>query len=289
MAPNLPSDWDSRRKTVYQRDNHTCQNCGAQGEKHSQVEIHAHHIVPKARGGSHKTTNLISLCKECHNTVHSKSKKAPTSHRQTAGPDYGKLSDKILTSILQMIEAANGLMNRDPNLSVREYRDQLVENAPQLRSTSLTITESVEKLDSLPTDDYPQEVVKSSDKAIDAGIGTIEPMLEAIEYLTEKMDEAVEDILSCPSCDAEIDANAQFCSSCGTEIEHDLEDCAECGTEIGLTDTACPSCGATSEFESDEANEIINNIEDSVDEMEKSAENFKLKLKNRTEVIEKHS
>jgi hypothetical protein len=64
-----PSDWDERRHAVYQRDDHTCQTCGADAEADG-VTLHAHHIVPKSEGGSHKLSNLTTLCAACHNRAH---------------------------------------------------------------------------------------------------------------------------------------------------------------------------------------------------------------------------
>ena len=67
---DYPADWDARRKKAYRRDDYTCQNCGAEGGPHGDVELHAHHIVPKSRGGSHSLNNLTTLCYSCHNAVH---------------------------------------------------------------------------------------------------------------------------------------------------------------------------------------------------------------------------
>ena len=55
---------------VYRRDDYTCQQCGAKGGPHGDVELHAHHIVPKSQGGSHSLNNLTTLCYSCHNAVH---------------------------------------------------------------------------------------------------------------------------------------------------------------------------------------------------------------------------
>lgn len=65
-----PSDWDSRRKKVYRRDDYKCQNCGDEGGPNGDIELHAHHIVPKSEGGSDNLSNLATLCYECHNAVH---------------------------------------------------------------------------------------------------------------------------------------------------------------------------------------------------------------------------
>ncbi len=49
---------------VLDRDNNTCQNCGA------VFEIDVHHIVYKSRGGSDSVGNLITLCRVCHKLCH---------------------------------------------------------------------------------------------------------------------------------------------------------------------------------------------------------------------------
>ena len=43
-----------------------CGNCG------SQNNIQYHHVIPLAIGGNDVLTNIIPLCEECHNLVHSK-------------------------------------------------------------------------------------------------------------------------------------------------------------------------------------------------------------------------
>ncbi|WP_082146828.1 HNH endonuclease [Halostagnicola sp. A56] len=70
MQGGYPSDWDTRRKTVYKRDNYTCQNCGAKGGPSGNAELHAHHIVPKSKGGTHKLTNIKTMCRGCHSAIH---------------------------------------------------------------------------------------------------------------------------------------------------------------------------------------------------------------------------
>lgn len=69
---SYPEDWETRRKHVYQRDDYRCRNCWAGGGPHGETELHAHHIVPKARGGRHNLSNLVTLCKDCHWRTHHK-------------------------------------------------------------------------------------------------------------------------------------------------------------------------------------------------------------------------
>jgi hypothetical protein len=65
--------WKDRAQEVRKRDNYSCQKCGGNGPR-DKIELHVHHIVPRGRGGSDALTNLITLCKICHESqpYHSK-------------------------------------------------------------------------------------------------------------------------------------------------------------------------------------------------------------------------
>lgn len=70
MNRDYPPDWDERRRRVYRRDNYTCQDCGARGGRDGNTELHAHHVVPRSRGGGDHLDNLETLCLRCHNAAH---------------------------------------------------------------------------------------------------------------------------------------------------------------------------------------------------------------------------
>jgi len=107
MAGDYPDDWHARRRQVYQRDERTCQNCGRRGSPFGDVKLHAHHVVPKGRGGSHRVSNLVTLSSNserippftarrmsrgaCHKAVHNRSAVAPTAGQADAGS--GVLTD----------------------------------------------------------------------------------------------------------------------------------------------------------------------------------------------------
>ncbi|WP_135829859.1 HNH endonuclease [Halorussus halobius] len=94
MSQNYPDNWDSRRKRVYRRDDYTCQNCGLEGGPRGNATLHAHHIVPKSKGGEHKLSNLQTLCENCHNAVHN-DVQAPTSKKQRSGKSSQTQQKKI--------------------------------------------------------------------------------------------------------------------------------------------------------------------------------------------------
>lgn len=65
--------WERVREEALERDNHTCQECGASGEQHQQEYyrgLDVHHIKPVAtfeqEVDAHTLDNLITLCPSCH-------------------------------------------------------------------------------------------------------------------------------------------------------------------------------------------------------------------------------
>lgn len=60
-----PPDWSVRVSTVHARDGHRCVRCGRHMHN-SRVPFHTHHIIPRAKGGTHALENLVTLCEICH-------------------------------------------------------------------------------------------------------------------------------------------------------------------------------------------------------------------------------
>ncbi len=65
-----PDNWETIRKRVYKRDGYRCKSCGAGGGSNGNTTLHAHHKKPIADGGSHRMSNLTTLCPSCHNDRH---------------------------------------------------------------------------------------------------------------------------------------------------------------------------------------------------------------------------
>jgi len=71
FKPNSSREVDPLiRQMCMERDNYQCQKCYATGEG---VTLHAHHIKPYAQNKilGNDIDNVITLCKECHNEIHS--------------------------------------------------------------------------------------------------------------------------------------------------------------------------------------------------------------------------
>lgn len=58
------SDWRKTRVFVLKRDRHQCRACS---QKHG---LDVHHVIMRSLGGKDDSTNLIALCRDCHQSVH---------------------------------------------------------------------------------------------------------------------------------------------------------------------------------------------------------------------------
>lgn len=66
------------RIKTFERDNWSCQTCGARSKAGSRISLEAHHIkswayYPESR---YKVDNGVTLCKDCHRLLHQISKAA---------------------------------------------------------------------------------------------------------------------------------------------------------------------------------------------------------------------
>ena len=62
-----PHRWSIIRTRVFERDDYTCQYCGARGGK-----LECDHVHPVARGGQHDDSNLVTACLPCNRSKRDK-------------------------------------------------------------------------------------------------------------------------------------------------------------------------------------------------------------------------
>lgn len=60
-------EWAVIRARIFQRDNYTCQYCGA-----SACRLECDHVIPVARGGAHADDNLATACFPCNRSKRDK-------------------------------------------------------------------------------------------------------------------------------------------------------------------------------------------------------------------------
>lgn len=61
-------NWPDIRKAVFDRDRNRCSNCLQTVDNGSTLD--PDHNVPRGAGGSHRLSNLTSLCRRCHDAKH---------------------------------------------------------------------------------------------------------------------------------------------------------------------------------------------------------------------------
>lgn len=223
---NYPSDWDQRRRRVYRRDEFACSNCGRKGGSKGDTELHAHHIVPIKSGGSHKISNLVTLCKGCHKSIHTGSK-APT--------------DSVNHCVADTV-SAEGAVNA-MTISVRHLFDEVVTLTQTM--DSITIVPEGEKIDILSkcTTTFRRQIpqVKNNLNQIENNtyiqskgdelpvlvehyVNTHREMISFTVELIDAIDEASEIFeitrqAKCPNCPVgEVLINGT-CRKCGTALE----------------------------------------------------------------------
>ena len=72
-GPQYPENWNRLRHFIFKMYGYRCQNCGM----YSKGNLHLHHIRPLKLGGSNHWSNLIPLCKVCHELVSSGAYRGP--------------------------------------------------------------------------------------------------------------------------------------------------------------------------------------------------------------------
>ncbi len=251
MSTDYPSDWNSRRKRVYKRDDYTCQNCGIGGGSYGNAELHAHHVVPKSRGGTHDVSNLITLCNQCHKTVHSKNTHAPTAyqeHGQEFGhsePDYGDIADAVFDDTLTIVSAAGELLvSTQERLEAGSLDfEDVLEAENELRIGIISTFEHIDQLRSSSALGYPSDLVESAEMCIDEAEELLVIVMTTLDLVEECIFDLVDQVTSCPTCGTDVDESDAFCGGCGSDLQEMIPTCPSCDAEASTEDTFCRSCG----------------------------------------------
>jgi RNA polymerase subunit RPABC4/transcription elongation factor Spt4 len=290
MPSEYPPDWNSRRREVYKRDNYTCTHCGAKGGDEGNNELHAHHIVPKSRGGSHSTSNLITLCDQCHSAVHNKNS-AARSPRQEDGlvrvqsDVFGEISDDIIIALPKILRFA----------VKKEWPDEITaelvrKRRNEISSSVLNVNNGLDKLDQLsPSSRYAEEVIEVDNRIINIWTETIQNILEKYEEMYKLLKEAEKSEVTCSECGAVLDTKADFCPECGAEVQT-YPSCPGCNEMLDMDQNYCPGCGESlSEVEFSETakkrKKAVEKFEEAVAAYQRNIEEFNKAMEKRNSMI----
>ncbi len=279
MAKSYPSDWDRRRKTVYKRDNYTCQNCGRAGGSNGRGTLHAHHIVPKSKGGTHSTSNLVAVCEQCHNAIHGNSR-APSSSASVPNQSGGSGYFDELSTLLGNTEKF-----ATPAAKYIPLVENMVDGELDDTSTMSTLERTIQKQAIKQKAQLANFDVNSAPAQVHDGlVDTINLLFDARIELVDETQKLIEDVqnnrelfvstaeLSCPGCGDAVERGDAFCASCGEDLSA-VGVCPDCQSEISPTDDFCTHCGtALKQDESENRGaEIAERMRDKVTQVEELA------------------
>lgn len=81
-------EFDKNRYKLKSQLPSECGNCG------SAESTDIHHIVPIARGGTNRISNLVTLCRPCHDAAHGMNRSGNHKEAQAAGIEKAKAEGK---------------------------------------------------------------------------------------------------------------------------------------------------------------------------------------------------
>jgi hypothetical protein len=87
---------------VLTRDSYTCQHCKGKS-KDKRLEVH--HIVFRSQNGSDEESNLITLCKTCHDSLHAGKIKLKAIGKKKGQLSHATQMNSIRTQLLKRVEA----------------------------------------------------------------------------------------------------------------------------------------------------------------------------------------
>ena len=83
-------DWEVISAYVRKRDGYRCQihklvpsrRCNGYYPPPFQHLLHAHHLIPRAKGGPDHPRNLLTICTDCHSFLHNRQIGRPITDKQ---------------------------------------------------------------------------------------------------------------------------------------------------------------------------------------------------------------
>ena len=94
--------FENAKAMVLNRDNYTCQYCKGKS-KDSKLEVH--HIIFRSNNGSNEESNLITLCKSCHDKLHKGKIKLKKKGKTKNQLKHATQMNSIRIQLLKKVEA----------------------------------------------------------------------------------------------------------------------------------------------------------------------------------------
>lgn len=259
LSTEYPQNWDEIRTRVYRRDDYQCQNCGVEGGAGANAELHAHHIVPKASGGSHNEDNLVTLCKDCHNAIHHNNKTAPQNQQDNEAQvseidtieswnDFIDFSHKY-NVVNDESDFLFGILSGQKTPLIIENKQVMIQNVEETRRKFLDVKRLINTCD-IPAEDVlkntnideENEAKEFVSELFDVFLNFTQLGLEICDLSISYVHEIAS--INCQECDADLSIPKSYCGNCGASVPN-IWKCESCGNiRSDLDKQFCNDCGA---------------------------------------------
>ena len=111
---------------VLTRDNYTCQHCKGKS-KDNKLEVH--HIIFRRNGGSDEESNLITLCKDCHDKLHKEKIKLKLNGKRKGQLKHATQMNSIRLQLLKRLECEEtfGYITKENRQAMNLYKEHYMD------------------------------------------------------------------------------------------------------------------------------------------------------------------
>jgi hypothetical protein len=101
QGPNF--GYANTKAYVLNRDSYTCQSCKG---KTKDRRLHVHHIIFRSNDGSDDESNLITLCKSCHDALHANNLSLKKTGKKKTNLKHATQMNSLRIQLLRQIPSA---------------------------------------------------------------------------------------------------------------------------------------------------------------------------------------
>lgn len=242
---DYPPDWRSRRAEVFQRDGYACQGCGEKGADRGDAELVAYHLVPRERGGTHDTMNLLALCRRCKHAF----SEGETDTEPEIDVPVTRIED--LEDLRRAVAYIDDLETHVAAYAKQVFSDGEVDEGEIVRNTESFRLDAREvkqrtltvrfMFTNLRLDADSQAQRDAYEKLADRVLFLLRYQHELVNHFLDFVD--VLTTVKCPKCGYDADRDSKLCGECSRELPVHWE-CLQCRTDIDtLDEDYCSACG----------------------------------------------
>lgn len=155
---------------VLTRDHYTCQACLG---KSKECRLEVHHIIPRSQNGSDEESNLITLCKTCHDALHAGAITLKRRGKKKGSLLHATQMNSIRVQLLKLVQAEEtwGFVTKEHRLLVGLPKEHIFDAAIiATRGKKPTFhTTTVLSKRCIPDGDYRQTKGIRSEQSITTG------------------------------------------------------------------------------------------------------------------------